>query len=182
MQMLMSPAWTMALWQERHSAFLQSARLCRRQRLDQRHGRVRAPRDGRRLHLGGGRQISRPLERHADRQGHHASAGCREGGVARRRRHVRVESRRPPDRGAAGADRRAAGDRQAGRQARHRDDAIPASAAAPTWCAPMRSAPPRPLPARRFCGALARSARRAPATSSIFSSRRPRPRSANWAR
>ena len=106
---------------KRHSAFLQSARLCRRQRLDQRHGRVRAPRDGRRLHLGGGREISRPLERHADRQGHHASARCRESGVARRRRHVCFESRRPPDRGAAGADRRAAGDRQAGRQARHRD-------------------------------------------------------------
>ena len=41
---------------------------------------------------------------------------------ARRRRHHRVEPWRAPGRGAAGRDRRAAGNRRAGRRPRHRDD------------------------------------------------------------
>ena len=43
-------------------------------------------------------------------------ARCREGGGARRRGHLGVQPRRPPDRGAAAVDRRAAGDRCGGRQ------------------------------------------------------------------
>src|SRR3984885_10778303 len=51
-----------------------------------------------------------------------------------------------------------------------------------TRCRQTRSAPPPRVPPRPSCGALARSAKKARATSSTFSSRRRRRRSANWAR
>ena len=56
------------------------------------------------------------LEAAAGGQGHPASGRRREGGGARGRRHPGLEPWRPPDRSAAGADRRAAGDRARGRQ------------------------------------------------------------------
>ncbi len=95
----------------RYSALCHAAPLCRRQRLDQRRHRLCAEGNGRRFHLGGSREISRPLEEDTDRQRHPASGRRREGGRAGRRRSVRVQSRRPSDRGAAGTDRRVAGDR-----------------------------------------------------------------------
>ena len=59
--------------QKRHPAVLQPAQIRRRKHIDQRYDRVRAPRDGRRVHMGRGRAIPRPLEGHPDRQRHHAS-------------------------------------------------------------------------------------------------------------
>ena len=56
-------------------------------------------------------------KRPAGAQGPSASRGRGEGGGARRRRYRRLQSRRPPDRGAAGADRLRAGHRQGGEQA-----------------------------------------------------------------
>ena len=103
-----------------HPAFRDFAGLCRRQRFDQRCDRIRAARDGRRLHLGGSGAISGPLEEDVDRERYPASAGRRKGGLARRRWHVRVEPRRAADRCAAGPDRCAAGDRETSREVARR--------------------------------------------------------------
>ena len=123
---------------------------------------LRAQGDGRRVLLGRGGALSRQVEEAAGRQGHPASGRRREGGVARRRRHPGVEPRRPPDRGAAGADRLRAGYREGGRRAGPRCCSTPACAAAPTSRARWRSAPRRRSPARPSCGASARSASEGP--------------------
>ncbi len=52
-------------------------------------------------------------------QGHHASGRCRARHRARRRRHLGLQSRRPPDRSAAGLDRCAAGNRSRGARPRN---------------------------------------------------------------
>ena len=91
----------------------------------------------------------------------------RAGGVARRRRHRGVEPWRPPDRGAAGAGRLPAGDREGGR--RPRDGAARFRHPQRHRRRPRARArrARRRLPARPSCGASARSAPTGRATSSI---------------
>ena len=119
-QMAMSPAWSMALWKNGIPRF---ANL-------RTYGGANASIADMvafaRREMGGAftwEEVARygPLERSVDRQGRHASAGRRQGRVARSRRHVRFEPRRPAGRGVAGADRCPAGHRAPSRQPSHRD-------------------------------------------------------------
>ena len=92
------------------------ARRIRQVEQHQRHHPLCPRQYGRRLHLGRGQALSRRLEGQDGGQGRAASGRRREGGGARHRRHLGVEPRRPPDRGAHALDRRAAGDRCGRRQ------------------------------------------------------------------
>src|SRR5581483_10130780 len=91
--------------QARHPALCQHPALRRAERQPQRHHPLRPQGDGRRVLLGRGGALPRQVEEAAGREGHPASGRRREGGRNRGRRHPGVEPRRPPDRGAAGADR-----------------------------------------------------------------------------
>ncbi len=102
-QMAMSPGWTSALWKNGIPRFASLRSYAGDEPVDQRCYYVCAARDGRRFHLGRSREIPRPLEEDADRERHPASAGRGESRGARRRRSFRFKSRRPPDRGFAGA-------------------------------------------------------------------------------
>ena len=118
---------------QRLSALRHHRRLCAAgARAPTRSSLSRAHEHGRRLHLGRGRALSRQVERPDGGEGHAASGRRREGGRARHRRHLGVEPRRPPDRGAGALDRRAAGDRRGGRQARRPSCSTAAFAAART--------------------------------------------------
>ena len=160
------PRLGVAFLQNTPAALCQHPALCRPERGPQRHHQLRPQGNGRRVLLGRGQALPRPLEAPADRQGPAASGGRRDRGEARHRRHPGVQPRRPPDRGAAAADRLRAGDRQGGRQPGHR---------AVRFRRPQRHRrrartgarrATRRWPARRSCGAWARSAPRGRAMSS----------------
>ena len=118
-QVLTSPAWALQLMRNGDADHRQPRALCREGEPERdRRGDAAALR--RQPHLGGIGAHPRQVETSDGAQGHPASAGRRARGSAGRRRHLGVESRRPPFRWRAGLDRRAAGDCLGGRIARHR--------------------------------------------------------------
>ena len=121
-QMLRSPGWLMALARHGHPRFANIKNYAGE------NASVNQAIEFARNEIGGAftwSEIARfrdKWKKSSGGQGHPASRRRRTRGGARHRRHLGVESRRPPDRGAAAADRRAAGDRRAGRLARDRAD------------------------------------------------------------
>ena len=127
-EMLVRPKWLLALLRNGYPRFATIRQYAGAARQHQRGHPLRAPEHGRRVLLGRGRALSRPLEGADAGQGHPASGRRRESGVARHRGHLGVEPRRPPDRGAGAVDRRAAGDRRR-RSARRRPSCSTAASA-----------------------------------------------------
>src|SRR5499427_8708150 len=105
----------------RAAALRQSQALHRRHRGRGRGCSLRAARDGRRLHLGRDRALSRALEASVGDQGGPPPGRRGKVRVARSRRHRGLEPRRTPGRSPAGAHRRASGHCPRRRQPGDRD-------------------------------------------------------------